>query len=220
MTLRPLCLIALTASVGGCTSTAPNYVEPTAQAILIQQEKNILLLESLRGAERYRLRDFIASTSHGRRDALHLNIIGSPQLGAQVASQARAMGVDAPNIRLYGPSIDQNDAFTVRIEAIVYQAHPPVCPSLSIVGPSVNDNSFDQTLGCSIRNNLGVMINDPRDLLDNEAVGPSNSDRAAHPVATYRTFGTGDNSNLERGTNSRASSQATPMGTTDAQPSR
>ncbi|PVE20255.1 hypothetical protein DC522_33420, partial [Microvirga sp. KLBC 81] len=170
-----------------------------------------------RGGERQRLHDFIASASRGRPDAVHLDIIGSPRLGTQVASQARAMGVGAYNIRLYDRRTDQHDSFAVRVEAVVYEARPPVCASLSIVGPSVNDNSFDQTLGCSIRNNLGVMINDPRDLLDNEAVRASNGDRAAIPVATYRTFGRGDHSNLDHGANDRVPSQPAPVGTTDEQ---
>ncbi|WP_051335026.1 CpaD family pilus assembly lipoprotein [Bradyrhizobium sp. Ai1a-2] len=206
MTWQIVCsLIALTASVAGCASTAPMYIEPTAQAILVQQEKNVLLLQSLRGAERQRLRYFIASVSRGRRDALHLNIIGSPRLGAHVASEARAMGVDAYNIRLYAPPIGQRDGFAARIEAITYAAQPPLCPSVPIVGPSANDNSFDQTLGCSIRHNLGVMVNDPLDLLDNKAVMASPGDRAAIPVATYRTFATGNNSSGHTANNSVSS---------------
>ncbi len=221
MTLRIMCLlIALATSIGGCTNTGSLYAEPTAQAILVQQKNHVLLLQSLRGAERQRLHDFITSASRGRLDAVHLDIIGSPRLGAQVASQARAIGVDAYNIRLYGPRIDQHDSFAVRVEAIIYEARPPVCPPLSIVGPSLNDNSFNQTLGCSTRNNLEVMVNDPRDLLANEAVRASNGDRAAIPIATYRTFARGDNSNLEHGTRDTVSSQPAPVGTTNEDPSR
>ncbi|WP_445219724.1 CpaD family pilus assembly lipoprotein [Bradyrhizobium sp. Pa8] len=215
--VRPL--VALTVGLGGCTSAAPTYLEPSAQATLVQQEKNVLLLQSLRGAERQRLRYFIASTSLGRRDALHLDITGSPRLGTQIAVEARAMGVDPHNIRLYGPFIDKRNGSAARIEAMTYEAHPPVCPSISIVGPSVNDNSFDPTLGCSIRNNLAVMVNDPHDLLDNQAVMPSDGNRAAIPVATYKTFGTGNNSNLGTA-NSKVSSDPTSAGTQTGQSSR
>ncbi|WFU54879.1 CpaD family pilus assembly lipoprotein [Bradyrhizobium pachyrhizi] len=212
-------LIALTASLGGCTSTGPTYLEPAAQAVLVQKERNVLLLQSLRGSERRRLWDFIARTSRGRRDALHLDIAASPRLGAQIAHEARAMGVDAYNIRLYGPSIDRRDGFAARIEATTYEAHPPVCPSMSIVGPSVNDNSFDPTLGCSIRNNLAIMVNDPHDLLDNQVVMPSDGNRAAIPVATYKIFATGNNSNLGTPSN-KASADPTSAGTQAVQPSR
>jgi len=216
MTLRHVCtLIVLAATLSGCASSAPIFVEPTAQAIMVEPENNVLLLQSLRGAERRRLQDFIFTASRGRRDALHLEITGSPRLAGQVAHQARAMGVPSHNIDLFGGRADPHGRFAVRIEAIAYQALPPVCPSLSIVGPSVNDNSFDQTLGCSTRNNLAAMINDPRDLIGNEAVVASNGDRAAIPVAAYRTFATGNsNNNQGRGTNSGASSQAAPVGST------
>ncbi|TWB93022.1 pilus assembly protein CpaD [Bradyrhizobium macuxiense] len=221
MTLRNLChLIVLTASLGGCTRTAPVHIGLAEDAIHVEQEKRVLLLQSLRGAERYRLRDFIASASRGRRDALHLEVSGSPRLGAQVAHEARAMGVAPDNVRLFGPRIDQPSDFAVRIEAIMYEAQPPVCPSLSIVGPAVDDNSFDPTIGCSIRNNLAAMVNDPRDLLDNRAVVATNGDRAAIPLATYGTSEPRNKRNLEDGTNNRVAPQAPAGGTNDAQSPR
>ncbi|WP_027155882.1 CpaD family pilus assembly lipoprotein [Mesorhizobium sp. WSM2561] len=185
MTLRTvILLITLTTSVSGCTSTAPIYVEPSVP-ILIQQETTVLILESLRASERQRLRVFLKKASRGRRDALHLLISGSSQLSAEAVHQARQMAIDASNIHL----LDQHEAGAVRIEAIVYHARPPVCPSYS--GRLLKDKSFEQTLGCSTQRNLAVMVNDPRDLLDNKAVVPSDGDRAAIPVATYRTFATG-----------------------------
>lgn len=205
-------LLMLGAALGGCVETAPIYVEPTAQAILVEPESNTLLLKSLSGAERQRLQDFITVASRGRRDALHLEISGSPRLASQVAYQARAMGVDPYNIRILGGRADRHGRFTVRVRAVAYQAVPPVCPSLSIVGPSVNDNSFDQTLGCSVRTNLAVMVSDPRDLIDNGAVMASNGDRAAAPVAAYRNFATGG-ANAGRGSAGGASTQSATGGT-------
>ncbi|MET2832532.1 CpaD family pilus assembly lipoprotein [Mesorhizobium shangrilense] len=182
MTLRiKVLLVALTASLSGCVSP-PIYVEPSTP-ILIRQETSVLMLESLRASERQRLRVFLERASRGRRDALHLLISGSPRLSAETIHQARQMGIDAYNIHL----LDQHGR-AVRIEAIVYHARPPVCPSFS--SPLLNDKSFDQTLGCSTRHNLAVMVNDPRDLFDNKAVKPSDGDRAAIPAAKYRTFTT------------------------------
>ncbi|UVK35621.1 CpaD family pilus assembly lipoprotein (plasmid) [Mesorhizobium sp. AR10] len=184
MTLRIISLvITLTVSVSGCTSTAP-IVEPLAP-ILIGQETTVLTLHSLRASERRRLRVFLETASHGRRDALHLLISGAFGLSAEAVHEARQMGIGAYNIHL----LDQTNGGAVRIEAIVYRARPPVCPSYS--GPLLNDKSFDQTLGCSIRHNLAAMVSDPRDLLDNKAVKPSDGDRAAVPVARYRTFAKG-----------------------------
>lgn len=189
MALRNV-ISALTLGVilGGCANTTPIYLEPTAQAILVEPENNVLLLKSLGGAERQRLRDFIMVASQGRRDALHLEVSGARRLGAQVVRQAMALGVEPANIRRFDGRADPNGVFAVRVEAVAYRAIPPECPSLSIVGPSVNDNSFDQTLGCSNRNNLAAMVNDPRDLIGNGAVTAGNGDRAARPVAAYRAF--------------------------------
>lgn len=219
MIFRIVCpLLALTASLAGCTGTAPTYIEPDGQPTLVQQEKNVLVLQSLAGAGRKRLRELIASASRGRRDALHLDIAGPPQLGAEIASEARAMGVAPYNIRLYGPLVGRRDRLAARIEATTYEAHPPVCPSMSIVGPSVNDNSFDPTLGCSIHNNLAIVVNDPSDLIDNHAVMPSDGNRAAIPVATYKRFGSISNRNLGQAASTKSSSDLTSVGTTAVQP--
>ncbi|NEI67708.1 CpaD family pilus assembly lipoprotein [Rhizobium leguminosarum] len=185
MMLRITSLLVLTANVAGCTTSAPLDVDPPAQAILVRQENFVLLLQGPYAQQR--LRGFIVSASRGRVDALQLLISGPSRLSAQIASQARKMGVDAHNIHPH-PSIDQNDGVSVRVKAKVYSASPPECPWFS--SPLGKDNSFDQTLGCSIRHNLAVMVNDPRDLLDNTAAKPSNGDRAATAVAKYRTFTT------------------------------
>ncbi|PDT80423.1 CpaD family pilus assembly lipoprotein [Sinorhizobium sp. BJ1] len=185
MTLRIIALlIALAASVAGCTSTAPIYVEPSTQ-ISVRQDATVLTLESLHASEQQRLLAFLWKTSRGRSDALHLLIRGSSRLSAEAAHQAKQLGIDAANIHLF----DQHDRGPVRIEAVVYHARAPICRSLS--SPLLNDESFDQPIGCSTSHNLAVMINDPRDLLDNRAVKLSGGDRAAIPVATYRTFSAG-----------------------------
>ncbi|WP_316397893.1 CpaD family pilus assembly lipoprotein [Bradyrhizobium sp. 33ap4] len=221
MTLRHLChLIVVAATLGGCANSASIRPGPAEQAIQVEQKNSVLFLQSLRGSERHRLRSFIASASGGRRDALHVDVTGTPRLIAQVAHEARAMGVAPYNIRLSASPLDLPSRFGVRIEAITFEAQPPVCPSLSIVGPAVNDNSFDPTLGCSTRSNLAVMVNDPLDLLDNRSVMTSNGDRAAIPVASYGTFGLGNKSNGEGGQSNGAASEAPAAATRDVQPPR
>ncbi|MGY4399394.1 CpaD family pilus assembly lipoprotein [Bradyrhizobium sp. USDA 3315] len=221
MTLRRLChLVVVAATLGGCANSASIPPGPAEQAIQVEQKNSVLVLQSLRGSERHRLRSFIASASGGRRDALHVDVTGSPRLIAQVAHEVRAMGIAPYNIRLSASPLDLPSHFGVRIEAITFEAHPPVCPSLSIVGPAVNDNSFDPTLGCSTRSNLAVMVNDPLDLLDNRSVMTSKGDRAAIPVASYGTFGPGNKSNGEGGQSSGAASEAPAAATRDVQPPR
>ncbi|MBB4189008.1 pilus assembly protein CpaD [Sinorhizobium terangae] len=176
-------LVALTASVSGCASTAPIYVEPLT-SIVVRRETNVLVVQNLRALERRRLRGFIESASRNRRDALHLIISGSPRLSEEVVRDIKEMGIDANNIQLF----DQPGSLAVRIEAIVYKTRPPVCSSVS--SAAVGDTFFDGALGCSVRHNLAASVGDPRDLLGNDVAMTSNGDRAAIPVAMYRTFET------------------------------
>ncbi|MCH4561325.1 MULTISPECIES: CpaD family pilus assembly lipoprotein [Mesorhizobium] len=175
-------LITLIVSASGCTNTAPIYVEPSAP-ILVRSETTVLTLQSLRASERRRLRVFLEGTSRGRRDALHLHIWGSPRLSAEVVHQARQMGIDTYKIHL----LHRIDGRAVQVEAIVYYALPPACPSYA--GTLLGDKFFEETLGCSTRRSLAAMVNDPRDLLGNTSVEPGDGERAAIPVATYRSVG-------------------------------
>ncbi|MGL3104806.1 CpaD family pilus assembly lipoprotein [Bradyrhizobium sp. BR 1432] len=118
------------------------------------------------------------------------------------------MGVPAYNIRLSASPVDLPSHFGVKIEAIIYEARPPLCPSLSIIGPSVDDNSFNPTLGCSIRNNLAVTVNDPGDLLENRAILPTSGDRAVLPLTARGGLAAGNKSNLEGDTHNSVASEA------------
>jgi pilus biogenesis lipoprotein CpaD len=179
--------------LSGCYS-APIFVEPTAQAIMVQPEVNVLVLQGgsagrLASSERSRLVDFLRVAGHGRIDALHLKVIGSsPYLRRSVAASATSVGVQPWNIAEVAEPADDRGRFAVRVLADYAAALPPVCPSLSIVGPSGNDNDFDQTLGCSNRANLALMVNDGHDLFGNPAVAASDGERAAVPIERYRGF--------------------------------
>jgi pilus assembly protein CpaD len=186
-----LCALLGGAALGGC-NTAPIYVEPTAQAILIDPQNHVLLLNSLGSNEGRRLADLIATTRRGARDGVHVEITSSSSsLRTGVVRLARRLGVDPYNIRQFVGPADPLQRFRARVVVVAYTVIPPVCPSLSVVGPSVEDNSFDQTLGCSVRTNLALTVADPSHLLGNDAVIASQGDRAAIPVENYRAFATG-----------------------------
>ncbi|WP_407185395.1 CpaD family pilus assembly lipoprotein [Bradyrhizobium centrosematis] len=221
MILRQMChLIGIAATLGGCASTASVHYGPAEQTVQVEQKRSILFLQSLRRPEANRLRCFIATSSRGRPDALHLNVIGAPRIIAQVAHQARAMGVAPYNIRLSASALDLSTRAGAKIEAITFEAYPPSCPSLSIVGPAVNDNSFDPTLGCSTRNNLATMVNDPVDLLENRSTMPSNGERAADPLAREGTFAPRSKSKGEDGAGDKVGPDAAGAKTRDNQPFR
>jgi pilus biogenesis lipoprotein CpaD len=169
------------------------YIE-TPPAVLVQPASHILLLSSgpggaLTSADRRRLEDFIYTASHGRLDAIHVDVIGiDPRARYAVTRRAIRMGVTPFKVKEINAPADEHYRFAIRVVAVRYTALAPGCPSLEITA-SPNDNHFEPTLGCSNRANLAATVNDPRDLLVSSAVPPSDGERAAIPVTRYRTFG-------------------------------
>ena len=164
------------------------YIE-TPPAVLVEPASHILLLSSGRtSADRRRLEDFIYTASHGRLDAIHVDVIGiDPRARYAVTRSAIRMGVTPFKVKEINAPADERYRFAIRVVAVRYVALAPGCPSLEITA-SPNDNHFEPTLGCSNRANLAATVNDPRDLLVSSAVPPSDGERAAIPVTRYRAF--------------------------------
>jgi pilus biogenesis lipoprotein CpaD len=134
--------------------------------------------------DRRRFLAFLAAAGRGRFDALHLELRGGNRGAARaLAETARRAGVDPARIS----AVDAGSAGgRVEVIATRYVAIPPNCPSLAVVGPSVNDNDFDPTHGCSNRANLAAMVNDPLDLVRNDVVVPADGAYAARGIERYR----------------------------------
>jgi pilus biogenesis lipoprotein CpaD len=168
------------------------YIE-TPPAVLVQPTPHILLLSSgsggaLTSADRRRLEDFIYIASHGRLDAIHVDVIGiDPRARYAVTRSAMRMGVTPFKVKEINAPADERYRFAVRVVAVRYSALAPGCPSLEITA-SPNDNHFEPTLGCSNLANLAATVNDPKDLLVSTAVPPSDGERAAIPVTRHRGF--------------------------------
>lgn len=164
------------------------YIE-TPPAVLVEPAPHILLLSSgSTSADRRRLEDFIYTASSGRLDAIHVHVIGiNPRARYAVTRSAIRMGVTPFKVKEINAPADERYRFAIRVVAVRYTALAPGCPSLEITA-SPNDNHFEPTLGCSNLSNLAATVNDPKDLLANSAVPPSDGERAAIPVTRYRTF--------------------------------
>ncbi|MDQ8726876.1 CpaD family pilus assembly lipoprotein [Bradyrhizobium sp. LHD-71] len=184
-----LLAVGLTAPLLSACNT---YIE-TPPVALVEPAPHILLLSSgsggtLASADRRRLEDFLYTASYGRLDAIHVHVVGiNPRARYAVARSAIRMGVAPFKVKEINEPADERYRFTTRVVAVRYTAIPPGCPSLKITS-SPNDNDFEPTLGCSNLANLATMVNDPKDLLVNSAVPPSDGERAAIPVARYRAF--------------------------------
>lgn len=151
------------------------------QETLVEAVPNRIVLGP---GEHRRFVRFLNAVGGGRFDALHLEFRGRSRTAvAALIAAARRAGVDPLKMH----AVDA-PAAGGSVEVIVarYAATAPVCPSLAMVGPSVNDNDFEPTLGCSNRANLAAMVNDPADLLGNDAVMPADGARAAAGIERYR----------------------------------
>lgn len=132
-------------------------------------------------------RRFIAALGEiggGRFDALHLELRGSERAALRaVAAEARRAGVDPLKIGIVPGGTTPG---LVEVTVTRFVATVPVCPSLAIIDPSVEENDFEPTLGCSTRRNLAAMANDPADLLGNSTIVPSDGAAASHAIERYR----------------------------------
>ena len=168
------------------------YIE-TPPAVLVEPAPHILLLSSgsggaLTAADRHRLEDFLYASSYGRLDAIHVHVVGiDPRARYAVRRGAIRMGVTPFKVKEINAPADERYRFAIRVVAVRYTALAPGCPSLEITA-SPNENHFEPTLGCSNLANLANTVNDPKDLLENTAVPPSDGERAAIPVTRHRSF--------------------------------
>jgi len=183
--------------VGGYIASSPAIagdpiaigpVVPDEPGIAVEPVTRVLLLKADAGAaltraEAQRLVDFLGAASEGRLDAIHVVVVGRhPAPRRAVLGAVRRLGVAPDNVRELDKPANDRRGFAVRVVATRYVAHPQDCPPLDIRGPSRDDNDFESTLGCSSYANLAATVNDPRDLLGNEAVPPADGGRAAAAV--------------------------------------
>lgn len=148
------------------------------------EERPVRLLIGRGGIPIGRLAATLSNVSRGRPGILHLTLYGRDRAGLRaVIATARRAGVDPFKIHVVPGSGPRG---AVEVIASRFAALAPVCPSLAIVGPSVNDNDFEPTLGCSTRRNLAAMIDDPADLLGSDAVVPGDGAAAVRAIERYR----------------------------------
>ncbi len=82
-----------------------------------------------------------------------------------------------------------------------YIAVPPACPDWS--ASAAHDNAASANYGCATMSDLSLMIDNPRDLMRGQELGPALGDPAADSVMRYRT---GTVKGLSGGSSSSSSS--------------
>ena len=180
-----LAALAALSALAGCkpVTLPPPVTGGDGQEILVEAVPTRILV-GRGGIPLGRLAGALGAAARGRFDALHLTLYGRDRGSLRaVIAVARRAGVDPLKIHVVPGS---GPPGSVEVIAARFAALAPVCPSLAIVEPSVNDNDFEPTLGCSTRRNLAAMVNDPADLLGSDAVVPSDGAYAARGIERYR----------------------------------
>lgn len=102
-----------------------------------------------------------------------------------------------------------------------YIAMPPACPDWS--ASAAHDNAASANYGCATMSDLSLMIDNPRDLMRGQELGPALGDPAADSVMRYRTGtvkglsgGSASSSASQSSSSSSSSSSSTPSDQTSA----
>jgi pilus biogenesis lipoprotein CpaD len=163
-------------------------VEPTTHMLLLKIRPGGQLPRD----EAERLVDFLMVASGGRLDAIHIVVAGYHPAARHAVTRIMYRAGVAPNkVREMAEVADPSFRFGVRVIATRYTAHAPDCPPLEFRA-SGDSNDFEPSLGCSSDANLAATVNDPKDLVDNNAVPPADGARAALSVRKYRSGNTSE----------------------------
>lgn len=87
------------------------------------------------------------------------------------------------NVEMDGITPDPNE---IRIVVGRHVVTPPECPNWSKRADEDFGNTKSSNIGCATTTNLGLMIANPRDLVEGESTGPADGELAAFRVESYR----------------------------------
>lgn len=160
-------------------------------------------------AERDRLRGFLAAVGPGSGDAVRIeghaderasdryNLDLSARRARSVQEMLRqeglrevpvhltAYGERAPEVLGSGPEVWRENR---RVQVVIdrHVVVLPPCPDWSVESGTDFANNPHSNFGCATRTNLGLMIDNPRDLARGRSLGPADGVREAEAIARYR----------------------------------
>lgn len=194
MTLRKLCLHAARVAlagilVSGCASQTAQWsgVEPVKRnrVDLVRLPHDVTFASGsneLAAAEAEKLQTFLDSVGFDYGDRLALDIGTAPSGSVSATASARADAVRRHLVRLghevEPKTIDHGvspgpDAVRVIVERHVVT--PPACPDWRQPASPNYNNAPTSNLGCASVTALGMMVADPRDLVEGAAFKPSDA---------------------------------------------
>lgn len=185
--------IALLTSAA-CTPTQSYWSEAQAkkenrvEPVRLQHDVRFANGTQLSPSEMAQLNGFIARHDIGYGDRVY--VLTDPKTATDSAAQRStnvvkymsAHGVKAAVL----PSVEAQPGL-VRIVVNRYVVVPPNCPDWSKSATADYGNTPMSNLGCSTTANLGLMVADPRELMQGRAAGSADGEGSALAIQRYRT---------------------------------
>lgn len=174
--------------LGACAPTASHWSD--AQSSKQNQVESLRLTHDLRvpasgslsAAEAGELDDFLARHEIGYGDDVVL-LASAGRSAAPAADYLRKQGIAAGQARA---GAGEAPAGAVRVIVQRYVVVPPNCPDWSKPATTDYGNVTMSGLGCANTANLGMMLANPRDLIQGRPSGNADGTAAAAAVQRYR----------------------------------
>lgn len=143
--------------------------------------------KTLSGAERAELNMFLSNINANYGDEAWIDAgadaLSGPRSTA-VMNVLREHGVvPAKDNLAYGKALEANE---VRLVIGRYVVTPPECPDWRKASDKDYANTASSNYGCADAVNIGMMVSNPRDLLEGRDFGGADADRANKAVTDYR----------------------------------
>ncbi len=175
-------------TLAACTPTASYWSEAQSpkqnkvEMVRLNHDLRLPASGALSPAETAALDDFLARHDIGFGDRVTLAAAGrSP---AAVSSHLRKQGIVATAATANAADLP---AGAVRVEVERFVVVPPNCPDWRKPGTADYGNTPMSNLGCATAANLGMMLADPRDLIQGRLPGDADGTVAAAAMQRYRT---------------------------------
>lgn len=141
-------------------------------------------------AERQRITSFLRHAADQRPDAVHLTIAGnpSPPVIDEVIREAFEMGYGQDQIRVVPPRIMGGDRpMALELITAAYIPVLPNCPNTAHLSIIDGSNLVNSDLGCSTISDLELQVANPRDLVEGEDGGETDSIMTTAAITRLQT---------------------------------
>ena len=196
--IRPsggIAVLGISLLLGACTPTASYWSE--AQSPKHNQVETVRLVHDLplatptaplASADYARLDAFLARHNIGHGDRIAIVTAGTGPTAQRNLSMVQrhlaVQGIDTDTV-MTGPGSDA-PASGFRLVAEKFVVVPPNCPDWRKPGTSDYGNTPMSNLGCANAVNLGLMLANPRDLIQGREMGDADGTASALAIQRYR----------------------------------